>query len=180
MAYQKTRKRKLAGYAIGIPLESRGLVLCEVLWQSVLFRNVILISITDGIADAGAETPSLGRTVSMLYTGAQMVREGYWKLFHYVGRDVAPEVYTFVSGGWIWCGDEAVGPWDGKQRLPHLGVAGRGFVDAYLHYLFCDKIDAGQALVKIHEEMTPIIAEYLEKAGGEDGPRTNAGDRRSI
>jgi len=41
-------------------------------------------------------------------------------------------------------------------------VAGRGAVDAYLNYLFGSSTDARKALVKRHEEMAAIIAEYME------------------
>jgi len=162
MAYQRTRKRNLLGYVIGIPLESRGLVLAQILWQSTYYRNVVLISITDGVADDKAETPSLGRVLSMIYTSAQLIRTGEWKLFHYMECVVPSEVYTFKSAGNVWHGDEMIGTWDGVTPMPNLDVARIGFVNSYLNYLFAKQEDSGKALINIHADMLPLVNKYMD------------------
>jgi hypothetical protein len=148
-------KRRFTGAIIGIPIDSR---ICQavVVWHSAYFKNVILVAATDLLIASNEQSLELGNILGLWFTGAQLIRKGYWKYQGGIKVCTPEEVITFYSAGDRWIGDERVGEWGDEPANWHLSVAGALAVQREIGQLIAGgpvsrQAKEGQRLAKKYE-----------------------------
>ena len=106
-----------------------------VLWHSQRFKNVILIAPTDLIIDDSSDSIEFGNPIGLMFSGAQVIRNGYWKFQGTVEIDVHKDLYTFNSAGEQWIGDIKVGPELKDSPYILLACAGMAAVEEHIKKL---------------------------------------------
>lgn len=133
MNYPKTNKRNLEGHVIGIPINDKCLQ-SLVIWHSKYFKNVILLAVTDLQVDKETDTTEIGNFITFIFTGAQIIRSGYWKLNDKVEIDLPQECFFFRSASEVFYKDENKPGYKGEVYLK-LEAYGRVAVENYLEDL---------------------------------------------
>lgn len=135
--YPKTRKRNLVGHLVGVPFDEDKSAVCVVLWQSSQFKNVIVLGISDVHAPHQQYPNRLERLVSLIDTGANVIRSGFWHLGPSIEVSIPPEISTRIVADGIWCDDVRIreATRDDRGVVPVLKVAGMGVVHSYLKFL---------------------------------------------
>jgi hypothetical protein len=156
--YPKTRKRNLTKHLIGVPLDNGLNAVCVVLWQSSYFRNLITIGISATQLPSGQYPSQLDSVISLIDTGANVVRAGYWQLGSSVDVTIPSGFSTRICAGNIWCDDKPIRDptSDDIGNIPTLGCAGMGLVRNYIHFLYSGCPDA-----KFHRNQRAIMDRHL-------------------
>jgi hypothetical protein len=136
--YPKTRKRNLTKHLIGIPIDNGLNAVCVVLWQSSRFRNLITLGISATQLPSGQYPTQLDSVISIIDTGAGVVRSGYWHLGSPVDVTIPSGFSTRICAGNIWCDDKLIRDptSDDIGNIPTLGCAGMGLVRNYINFLY--------------------------------------------
>lgn len=161
--YPATRKRNLVSHLVGVPIGEDLNAICVVLWQSRRTRNLITLGISSLRFPPGEYPAKIHSIESLIDTGANIIRSGYWHLGPEIFLDIPLEISLRTDVGKTWCNDEPLRPCSGDDYslIPPLQLAGMGVVEEYIRYLdrgangskYCLK---NQAAMKTHLINYPI------------------------
>lgn len=157
MNFPKTKKRDLVGHLVGVPLSPEELLVGRVLWQSRHWKNVILLELTDARVPWCQEEAVRGRPIATCFTGAQVIRQGFWKLFQAEPVALDPGAIAYVSAGSCWVGDERQAE-GSPQGLPELRVLGMDVVESLARHALGEDPDPGRLVVRVQQEMAGLVA----------------------
>jgi hypothetical protein len=156
--YPKTRKHNLTKHLIGVPLDNGLNAVCVVLWQSSYFRNLITLGISATQLPSGQYPNQIDSVISLIDTGANVVRSGYWHLGSPIDVIIPSEFSTRICAGNIWCDDKPLRDLTSEDigNVPPFGCAGMGLVQDYIRFLYSGLPDA-----KFHRNQRTIMDRHL-------------------
>ena len=156
--YPKTQKRNLTRHLIGVPLDNDLNAVCVVLWQSSYFRNLITLGISATQIPSGQYPNQLDSVISLIDTGANVVRAGYWQIGSSVDVTIPSGFSTRIVAGNVWCDDRPIRDptSDDIRNVPPFGCAGMGLVQNYIHFLYSGLPDA-----KFYRNQRTIMDRHL-------------------
>lgn len=158
--FEPTRKRKLVGHLIGIPLADQSIRVCVVLWQSLYWKNVISLGISRLEVNDGQFPPTIDTLISAMDTSAAVIRAGYWQLGPKIEMTVPDGFSTRRSADSIWCDDEEIRESTREDRhlIPDVTCAGMGMVEQYIPFL-----DQGDDEAKLFIRHQKIMEAHLQR-----------------
>ena len=158
--YTKTRKRDFTSHLIGVPLNDEVSAVCVVLWQSAYFKNVIALGITETRLPHEEYPETVAEIVSIIDTGANVIRAGFWHVGPKIATDIPVEISTRIVAERIWINDQAVRACSDPDRktTPELSAAGVTMVVDYIQFL-----DHGAPDGKFFHRNKAIMSGHMKK-----------------
>lgn len=134
--FPKSRKKSYLGYGVGVPHSNNHLTRCLVLWESSVFKDLILLGISDEVFDTEPSQEEF-HLVSMIYTAKSIIRAGHWKLLGHESVSKFEPMSERIIAGEIWIKDEYIRDCTDadRTRIPQMDAAGKTLVENYIKVL---------------------------------------------
>ena len=159
MNFGQTRKINLIHHSIGVPIDDKMMVQCLVLWESRHWKNVILLGITDRNVSIEDDLSAPANVISMIFTGAQIIRCGKWKLGSLHKIHVPDELLFYKTFDNMYFKDNIVEDSTEGMDLLTMSCAGMGYVVSFIKHT----IDGGsksRPIADLHSQAQGLLLKY--------------------